>query len=100
MSIGSSVFVPPIRFGGFNSVRGRVATGTPAQTIFVGIDQRTGVGVTQTPVAAGTNPHAGVAVPPGTTATGTRSITSYGIIIGGQMVTAQAGEPLIQVWSE
>ncbi|MBF0182524.1 MAG: hypothetical protein HQM03_21110 [Magnetococcales bacterium] len=100
MSIGSIVLVPPIRFGGFTTIRSRLATGTPALTFFVGIDQRQGSAIAQTAVAIGSNQHAGIGVPSGVVEAGVRTIASSGIVVGQQTSTAPEGDALIQVWSE
>ncbi|MBF0341891.1 MAG: hypothetical protein HQL95_13150 [Magnetococcales bacterium] len=100
MSTGSIVLVPPIRFGGFTTIRSRMATGTPAMTLFVGIDQRQGMAVVQTVMALGSNQHAGVGVSAGTVETGLRSVASSGIIVGQQTSTAPQGETITQFWSE
>ncbi|MBF0339377.1 MAG: hypothetical protein HQL95_00260 [Magnetococcales bacterium] len=99
MAIASQVYVPPVRFGGFNSVRARLGSGTPAQTVTIGIDQRQGVGVMQTPIAVGANQHQGLGVPQAVLEKADRSIISSGIIVGGQTTITPEGEQITQVWS-
>ncbi|MBF0340362.1 MAG: hypothetical protein HQL95_05290 [Magnetococcales bacterium] len=100
MSIGSSVIVPPVMFGGFNSIRGRLGSGTPSQIVSVGIDQRLGVGVAQTPVAVGIDQREAVVFLQSPTEKGEKSGNSRGVIIGGQTtVIAPEGEQITQYWS-
>lgn len=99
MSLASQVIVPPVRFGGFNNVSARLATGTPDQTVYIGISQYQGVGIFLTPVAVGSNLHQGFGVPQTVMEMGKKTVTSAGIIVGGPMPTASEEESLTQVWS-